>query len=1040
MLKKMLFALALTVLLLPIMVSAAENINLRIDAKESTYISTGQEIIEVTVENPSENWDVAGVTLSATGEGLSFTYDPTSASISKGGKKTFKVNTAGSISGSVSVRITANAPSTTDYTVQNGSTTVTLRPADARIRIISPSAEVVQEVINISVPHDVSFGIVIVNNGEIKLSGITATDVEPDGNLSCSASGMGDLNIEGTLTISVSCSNVMRSDKIGMRIIDSSGKISLAKIFSFRFVEKFIEAPVNVSEGGPERTYGDVVEPSGESSGSSWSMFRGNAKRTGFSSGTGALAKDFVVAWSYSTGAGAFGSPVVGDINGDGNAEIVVTVQKKEGTAQKSIIALDRFGRRLWDFATDGTIYSAATIADLNEDGNGDVIFGTNDAEIYALDGKTGSELWSADKKIGPLRSSPVAYDVDGDGNIEVIIGYDKGVLSFDGESGIEEWFYTVDGGVSSSPALGNLDDDPGLEVVFGSERGFVYAVNAESGSLSWSLDIGSPVISSTPAIAPDNSILIGTQGGSLVRIKNGKVASSYPTGSSISGSPGVVVTEDGFYVVFATSKEDYVHTAYQKTENSIYGISNAGGLLWALSTDGWSAFASPALADIDSDGRIEAVIGTREGKLYSLDAETGSIDWTYHDGTGIFASPAIADVDGDDELEIVVAYLFSNQVRMLDSKKKPDLVVESIAFSNEFPRDAEVITVSAVVKNIGDVEAASSQVSFYRRSPILDYPLQNVSLGVLGPGESGTANFTWGVVVPAGEIGIYAVADSTNVVNESNEINNGKYKELGNDLIIVRSGLPSLNKVSNNRTETATITIGNVGRLNLQGVEVALFLERDGTRTEIERAKVDINTSKEADTSFSFRYTPSYSVSTLSLVIDPDNKVNEVYEDNNAVNTTIIPPEPPVVVIETPPVPAQELPILPIILVVVVIAVLLAVKKKLSKRVKKKTEGKVGKRLQDIRGGVEGGGEAWSGEEPTQPQDTWGGSGQQTQGETVGEPVQETSGETQPNEPSSNEPPPNGPSSNEPAPSEPSEKPKSGSPAWGKSEEEKKD
>jgi hypothetical protein len=68
-------------------------------------------------------------------------------------------------------------------------------------------------------------------------------------------------------------------------------------------------------------------------------------------------------------------------------------------------------------------------------------------------------------------------------------------------------------------------------------------------------------------------------------------------------------------------------------------------------------ALASPVLADIDGDGRLEVIVGTSMGFLYVLSGATGEAlpGWPVQLGE-ITGAAAVGDLDGDGKLEIVAA------------------------------------------------------------------------------------------------------------------------------------------------------------------------------------------------------------------------------------------------------------------------------------------------------------------------------------------------------------------------------------------------
>jgi outer membrane protein assembly factor BamB len=124
-----------------------------------------------------------------------------------------------------------------------------------------------------------------------------------------------------------------------------------------------------------------------------------------------------------------------------------------------------------------GDVWSARAIADLDGDGHQDVVAGSFDYHVYALDGETGGVLWAYDTGNRVFSVYPVG-DLDGDGRPEVVAGTqdthsnvvvyvldgDGGVLFEDGfESGdTTAWSSTVTPrlpGYSSDPAAAGAAD-----------------------------------------------------------------------------------------------------------------------------------------------------------------------------------------------------------------------------------------------------------------------------------------------------------------------------------------------------------------------------------------------------------------------------------------------------------------------------------------------------------------------------------------------------------------------------------------------------
>jgi hypothetical protein len=104
-------------------------------------------------------------------------------------------------------------------------------------------------------------------------------------------------------------------------------------------------------------------------------------------------------------------SPVLADINNDGNQEIIFTADDKVFAINRSGVVIDNF-----PFSITGlsSIQSGCAVADLNGDGIYDVIFGTGDGRVYAYgaDGKVLDGFPLLTGKV--IRSTPAIINVSG--------------------------------------------------------------------------------------------------------------------------------------------------------------------------------------------------------------------------------------------------------------------------------------------------------------------------------------------------------------------------------------------------------------------------------------------------------------------------------------------------------------------------------------------------------------------------------------------------------------------------------------------------
>ena len=204
-------------------------------------------------------------------------------------------------------------------------------------------------------------------------------------------------------------------------------------------------------------------------------------------------------------------APSIGDLNADGVPEIVVvgrvrTADKSTGrpVINSALLVIEPDGNRPkgWKTAKLGdraplpggfAPSEAPSLADINGDGNLEVVVGMADGTLRAY-AANGDMLWKVNFAKGRhlFSSEPVIGDVDGDGKLDIVYGLYSPDRTADDAAGI----YAVNAeghslpgfplklteegstikGVRASPTLADFDQDCKLEIIAGSRSGTVYA------------------------------------------------------------------------------------------------------------------------------------------------------------------------------------------------------------------------------------------------------------------------------------------------------------------------------------------------------------------------------------------------------------------------------------------------------------------------------------------------------------------------------------------------------------------------------------
>ncbi|MDY6878317.1 MAG: VCBS repeat-containing protein [Chloroflexota bacterium] len=296
-------------------------------------------------------------------------------------------------------------------------------------------------------------------------------------------------------------------------------------------------------------------------------------------------------------------TPAVGDLDGDGDLEIVISHDDRRIHAwhhDGSKVAGWPIYRYNGDNLLRGGLSSPA-LGDIDGDNLPEVIVGTmsppwdgehapdySKATLWAINGDSTNVNGFPVTTEQVIHSSPALGDIDGDGQLEIVVGVGWGT---DGRENIvyawnhdgtllSNWPRVTDSVMKAPPALGDIDGDGVLEVVIGSGRHY----SCSTGKRLWAWNADGSSVSGFPVEPPS---------------PNSWISGSYdmpydPILADIDGDSDIeiIIAHHGAYGITIV-ESDSPSTSEQRFIADLHGLE-----------------ASPMVDDVDNDGKLEILAG----------------------------------------------------------------------------------------------------------------------------------------------------------------------------------------------------------------------------------------------------------------------------------------------------------------------------------------------------------------------------------------------------------------------------------------------
>jgi hypothetical protein len=367
-------------------------------------------------------------------------------------------------------------------------------------------------------------------------------------------------------------------------------------------------------------------------------------------------------------------------------------VEIVSATSSGSVSVFSREGQLLWsvklpNFLCLGTnennkLYASPAVGDLDGDGQREIVIGYGGIDlgacaggVAALRGEDGKKLWYFDvrrnsrrERYSAVYGTPTLGDVDNDGRLEVAFGsHDRNVYLLSSTGRVIHIFHAGDT-VFSSPVFVDIDSNPGLELVIGTDITRNKKAKTRDGGVVYALRLTDFNRKSSKLKKRPTRLRRASDKVFLRKEFNLFNPKSYiwkrPLAQVIQSSPAIanLISGNAGQEIVVGSGCYFPERSPNKKGKWLKVLSlSTGRVLRTLKTR-FCVRSSPSVADLNGDGLLDviALVSSNNGvpEVIAWTPEVSNILWRHRESDPNLGEngkqAVVADLNGDSRLEIV--------------------------------------------------------------------------------------------------------------------------------------------------------------------------------------------------------------------------------------------------------------------------------------------------------------------------------------------------------------------------------------------------